>query len=81
MRRDEKRGGDDVSWMNASEYLDMEQAVRDRVDDAERFRTEQAFRSETPDDETPAPGAGSPAAGALGFAPTPWPLRDCCSTH
>lgn len=45
-----------MSWMDANEYLAMEQAVRDRADEVERFTTEQAFRSET-DLEEPAPTA------------------------
>jgi hypothetical protein len=36
-----------MSWMDANEYLAIEQAVRDRVDEVERFSTEQAFRSGT----------------------------------
>jgi hypothetical protein len=33
--------------MDASDYLFLEQAVKDRVDDARRFTSEHAFRSET----------------------------------
>ncbi len=57
-----------MSWMAAHDYLALEQAVRDRVDDLERFGTERAFRSETPDlngtsaGRTPAsPRAGCPS--------------------
>jgi hypothetical protein len=49
--------------MNANEYLAMEQAVRDRIDEAERFRSEQAFRSETLAEE--ATDAAEPAPDLL----------------
>jgi hypothetical protein len=50
-----------MSWMDANEYLAMEQVVRDRADEVERFTTEQAFRSET-DLEESAPTAPSASA-------------------
>jgi hypothetical protein len=54
-----------MSWMDANEYLAIEQAVRDRVDEVERFSTEQAFRSETDVEEAP-PGAVPPPARRAG---------------
>jgi hypothetical protein len=59
-----------MSWMDANEYLVMEQAVRDRADEVERFTTEQAFRSET-DLEELAPTA----------PPTPARRPDCPATR
>jgi len=58
-----------MSWMGANDYLALEQAVRDRVDDLERFRTEHAFRSETPDvNDTP-------------VGPTPASRRPACPSR
>ena len=59
-----------MSWMDANEYLVMEQAVRDRADEVERFTTEQAFRSET-DLEESAPTA----------PPTPARRPECPATR
>jgi hypothetical protein len=46
-----------MGWMDAHEYLVMERALNDRLDDVERFSLERAFHSEAGagDDAPPAP--------------------------
>jgi hypothetical protein len=63
-----------MGWMDAHEYLLMEQAVHDRLDDAQRFSLEQAFHSEPADGIATARGpAARRACGGL------WPDR--CAQH
>jgi hypothetical protein len=62
--------------MDAHEYLMMEQAVHDRLDDAQRFSLERAFHSEPADDTaTPHGSAARRGCGSL------WPDRSSSAQH
>jgi hypothetical protein len=62
--------------MDAHEYLVMEQAVHDRLEDAHRFSLERAFHSEPSDGiATPHGSAARPGCGSL------WPHRASSAQH
>jgi hypothetical protein len=73
-----------MGWMDAHEYFVMEQAARDRRDDAERFTLERAFQSEAAE----ADGPPSPAASVEttrcpvpGGVVSPWSSRQSSTQH
>jgi hypothetical protein len=51
-----------MSWIGASDYLAIEQAVHDRLGEVERFSSERAFRPETPRDGYSARGSCVPGS-------------------
>ena len=62
-----------MGWMDAHEYLIMERALADRLDEARRFSLEPPFHSEAAaDDEDDDPGlrnARLPVLDPRGFSP------------
>jgi hypothetical protein len=70
-----------MSWLDASEYLSMEQAVRDRIDDARRFSTEHAFHPETSRAEGSACASRAPVVCAPLVVRPPWTARESSSAH